>query len=153
MNGKFMVGKTFDHNLGLSCVFRQWRDTSHCSFLHGYAIAVTLRFSASKLDERGWVISFGGFSQIKEYLAATFDHKTLVATDDPHLGLLNKLHEQKIIDMVVVDNVGCEAFAYMVGQYVIAFLNGNADYRERNVRLVSCTIKEHSANEVTWIAP
>ena len=43
--------KTYDHNEGLSCAFRQWRaEDSHCRFIHGYAIAVSLTFGCKELE-------------------------------------------------------------------------------------------------------
>ena len=49
--------KTYGHDVGLSCSFRQWRAQSHCSKVHGYALSVKFTFAAEKLDERNWVRS------------------------------------------------------------------------------------------------
>ena len=59
---RYQSTKTFGHDLGISCAFRQWRAThSHCSKIHGYALSVTMVFEANTLDDRNWVMDFGGF--------------------------------------------------------------------------------------------
>ena len=45
---------------------RQWRDSGHCSYIHGYGRYVRLTFEASQLDERGWVMDFGDLKDIKK---------------------------------------------------------------------------------------
>lgn len=82
---KFRSTKTYGHDIGLSCCFRQWRSASHCRFLHGYALAVHLEFEADDLDARSWVMDFGSLKPVRQWLVQTFDHKTLVAADDPLL--------------------------------------------------------------------
>src|SRR4051812_22439004 len=83
---RFGSTKTYPHSIGLSCCFRQWRALhSHCRFLHGYALQVKLTFVAQTLDERNWVVDFGGLKDIKERLTELLDHKTIVARDDPEI--------------------------------------------------------------------
>lgn len=36
--------KTYGHNAGLSCAFRQWKANSHCKYLHGYALSFKFVF-------------------------------------------------------------------------------------------------------------
>ena len=53
--------KTYGHEEGLSAVFRQPNAThSHCSLLHGYSLGFRLVFSAEVLDDKNWVVDFGG---------------------------------------------------------------------------------------------
>ena len=52
--------KTYDHNEGLSCCFRQWRADSHCKLLHGYALAFKFVFATRALDARNCCYDFGG---------------------------------------------------------------------------------------------
>jgi len=85
----YLSTKTFGHELGLSAAFRQWKADSHCRFLHGYALAVKFTFAAEELDVRNWVVDFGGLKGLKQILEDTFDHKTLVASDDPLWEMLN----------------------------------------------------------------
>lgn len=106
--------KTYDHSVGLSCAFRQWRADSHCNKLHGYALKVDLEFESTELDHRNWVQDFGGLKLVKEWLAETFDHKTLVARDDPQITMFREMAQAGIIDMVTLPEVGCEQFARLI---------------------------------------
>ena len=142
--------KTFGHDLGLSACFRQWRAGSHCAFLHGYALAVRLEFEAEVLDERQWVVDFGSFGPLKDWLRQTFDHKTLVASDDPQMPWLREAHARGVVDMVEVPATGCEAFARLVGEATQRWLR-EAGHAPR-CRLVSAEVREHGANAAQWFA-
>jgi 6-pyruvoyltetrahydropterin/6-carboxytetrahydropterin synthase len=135
--------KTYGHNLGFSAAFRQYKADSHCHFIHGYALSVKLVFEADELDHRNWVVDFGGLKPIKKWLEDTFDHKTLVALDDPELDWFIESDRRGVIDIVVVEAVGCEKFAEMVYRKVAAWVADN--YGDR-VRLVSAEVAEHGAN-------
>jgi 6-pyruvoyltetrahydropterin/6-carboxytetrahydropterin synthase len=142
----YQVTKTYDHNLGLSACFRQWRTKSHCRFLHGYAIAVKLTFQCNTLDENNWVISFGALKPIKAKLEELFDHKTLVAHDDPERAFLEEAHRRGVADVIIVDSTGCERFADMIEDDVQAFLKEYGDYERRGVKLISVEVREHGGN-------
>ena len=45
--------------------FRQWRADSHCKFLHGYSFEFEFEFGAHELDERNWVVDFGGLKELE----------------------------------------------------------------------------------------
>lgn len=141
--------KSYGHDVGLSACFRQWRAESHCRFLHGYALAVSFKFEADTLDERNWVVDFGGMKPIKEMLQAFFDHKLLVAKDDPQLSTLCALKHAGLADVVIVDAVGCEAFAELIFCTTEGWLL-NEGYAPR-VRLVSVEVREHGANSAIFI--
>jgi 6-pyruvoyltetrahydropterin/6-carboxytetrahydropterin synthase len=144
----FRSTKTYGHEIGLSCAFRQWRADSHCRFLHGYAIAVRLEFEAQELDRRNWVVDFGSLKTVKTWLENTFDHKTLVAKDDPLWQDFRLLHDQGALQMIEVEHTGCEAFAKLIGECVQVWLKDNG-YVPR-VRLASCEVREHGANSAIW---
>ena len=138
--------KTFTHAQGLSCCFRQWRaNDSHCRFLHGYALQVKLTFAAKTLDERKWVIDFGSFKVLKRWLEITFDHKLLVAKDDPELQTFRALaYTHNVVQLVLVEDVGCEAFAKMISDFVTSWLEVNR-YSPR-VWMQSVEVSEHAGN-------
>ena len=140
--------KTFGHEIGLSAAFRQWKAESHCRFLHGYALSVQLVFGASELDHRNWVVDFGSLKGFKTWLEDTFDHKTLVARDDPHHAKFLDLHDLGIIDMVEVDRTGCESFAELIYKCAEIWLQDNG-YAPR-VRMVSVEVREHGANSALY---
>ena len=146
---KFRSTKTFTHSLGLSSCFRQWKAKSHCQFMHGYSLQVHVEFEATRLDERGWVVDFGGLKPIKQWLAEIFDHKTLVARDDPHLSTFLDLHSKGIIDLVLVDAVGCERFAELIFQRVEKFIC-SSEYDGR-VIVTKVEVSEHPGNSAIVI--
>ena len=81
---------------------RQWKDKGHCSFVHGYGRYVRLTFEASELDERGWVMDFGDLKDVKKWLEDQWDHKLLVAHDDPALLRLRELENEDIVKLTVM---------------------------------------------------
>ena len=148
----YRSSKTYGHEIGLSACFRQWRAQSHCRFLHGYALLVHLEFEAEELDERNWVVDFGSLKSFKGQLEQTFDHKLLVAADDPMLPELEKLDTLAgglgLAQVVVVPDVGCEAFARMIYDAAEVWLLDNG-YSPR-VRMHHVTVREHGANSATY---
>ena len=140
--------KQFGHDLGLSCCFRQWRAESHCNQLHGYAIAIRLVFEAEELDVRNWVVDFGSLKSLKQMFVDTFDHKLLVAEDDPDKDEICALAGMGIADVIVVPAVGCEKFAEYVFGATEVWLQSNG-YAPR-VKLISAEVKEHGANSAIY---
>lgn len=141
--------KTYGHEIGLSCCFRQWRAKSHCSKLHGYAIAVKFVFAAETLDENNWVVDFGGLKPLKAILEAFFDHKLLVAHDDPFLGTFLQLELAGVADVIVVpQGTGCEMFAQLIFEKTVTWLRKAFPH----TRLVSVEVKEHGANSAIKLA-
>jgi 6-pyruvoyltetrahydropterin/6-carboxytetrahydropterin synthase len=141
---RYQVIKTYGANEGWSCTFRQHLADSHCHFLHGYALGFAITFECSDLDARNWCYDFGDLKSIKAWLQDTFDHKTLVAEDDPMLALFQDMAGNGLIDMRIVPAVGCEKFAELVWHHVSAHLR-HSDYHPR-VRLVSVKVAEHMGN-------
>lgn len=121
---------------GYSTCFRQWRAThSHCRFLHGYAMEFKVTFQGP-LDDRNWVMDFGAFKRngIKEHLSDTFDHTTIVAADDPELEHFKILEEKGLIQLRILDHVGCEKFA----EYVFHAIQSRLDSNTAKVVRVEC---------------
>jgi 6-pyruvoyltetrahydropterin/6-carboxytetrahydropterin synthase len=89
---KYLSTKTYGNDRGLSCCFRQWRSThSHCSLLHGYSIGIKLIFESETLDDRNWVMDFGGLKAFKEWADYMFDHTLVIGADDPHRAMFEKM--------------------------------------------------------------
>jgi len=153
MIGKFYSTKTYGNDRGLSCCFRQWRSThSHCSLLHGYSIGVRVVFECDTLDERNWVMDFGGLKSFKSWLEATFDHTLLIARDDPEFKLLSRL-PLHVADIRIVDGVGCERFAEMAYNKMKEILEDDiSEGRALNptVRVKSVEVFEHEGNSAIY---
>ena len=147
---KYQSTKRWGHEQGLSCAFRQWRAPSHCHFVHGYSIAVKFVFEANELDYRNWVVDFGDLKELKKKVADLFDHKTVVAEDDPELEWFMKASKLGILDLNVLPNVGCEAFAETIYHMAVDYLNEKG-YSPR-ARLVSVEVSEHDGNSALVVA-
>lgn len=145
----FRSTKTYGHEAGLTATFRQWRAESHCRFMHGYALAIRLEFEADELDVRNWAVDFGSLKSFKQLLENTFDHKTLVAEDDPMIDEFRRLHQIGLIQMVEVPATGCEAFAKLVFDAAEVWLK-DAGYAPR-VRMHSVEVREHGSNSAIFV--
>jgi 6-pyruvoyltetrahydropterin/6-carboxytetrahydropterin synthase len=145
----FRSTKKWGHERGLSCAFRQWRAASHCARVHGYAIAIELVFEATELDERNWVVDFGALKEVEAIYRSHFDHKTLVAKDDPKLDQFKAMCQEGILDLLVVEAVGCEAFARMAYDIANQWLQGSG--HAPRVRLVSAQVSEHGSNSAIYL--
>lgn len=140
--------KTFGHELGLSCAFRQWRADSHCNLIHGYALSFKFTFESLTLDVRNWVVDFGSLKSLKQMLVDTFDHTLLVASDDPQIAAFQQLNNTGLARVIVVEATGCEAMARMVYAATEQWLK-DAGYSPR-VELVSVEVAEHGANSAIY---
>ncbi len=149
MASRYQSTKTYGHELGLSTAFRQWRADSHCQYLHGYALAITLIFEARDLDVRNWVVDFGSLKSLEQRLEDQFDHKTLVAEDDPEIELFRQMDARGLIQMRILPALGCEKFAEYVYGAAQVWLTDNG-YAPR-VRLISVEVREHGANSAIYL--
>lgn len=140
--------KTYGHEVGLSCAFRQWRAESHCRLLHGYALSFRFVFEAEELDARNWVVDFGGLKSLKQILADNFDHATIVAEDDPELDWFEEAAKRGMCRLVVLPSAGCERFAEYVYDVTETWLK-DAGFAPR-CRLISVEVSEHGANSAIF---
>lgn len=145
MNKRFYSGKTYSHATGHSCAFRQWRADSHCNLIHGYALQFELKFGG-ELDDRNWIVDFGGLKPLKNWLAEMFDHTYLVAEDDPELETFKELEAKKLVDLRIVSATGCERFAEMVFDYADNLVNELTNGR---CWVQEVTVREHGHNSAT----
>jgi 6-pyruvoyltetrahydropterin/6-carboxytetrahydropterin synthase len=173
---KYLSTKTYGTDRGLSCCFRQWRaDHSHCSLIHGYSIGIKLVFESETLDEKNWVMDFGGLKAFKEWADWQFDHTMCVALDDPHLETfkqLNKVNggfnDSGVCDLRIVSGVGCEKFAELAFRTMHEILKAYQESRGwthpdgrvfearypvgAGVRLRSAEVFEHAGNSAVYEA-
>lgn len=96
-----------------SCAFRQWKAThSHCAQVHGYQLKAKFWFGGSQLDEKQWLVDFGGLKELKAILQDTFDHTWCVAADDPCLPIIKQLEVAGAATLRIFENgVGIERAA------------------------------------------
>jgi len=140
--------KTYGHNIGLACVFRQPNaDHSHCHLLHGYSLAFRFTFGCDKLDNKNWAVDFGSLKPLKKWLEDHFDHKTAVDINDPHLDKLKELEKHDLAEIVEFDGVGAEMFAkhaFDFADKLIREQTGNRCY------VVEVECMEHGANSAIY---
>lgn len=144
----YRVSKTYGHDLGISTCFRQWKAPGHCKYLHGYALSFKFVFECDELDEHGWCVDFGNLKGLKCQLELNFDHKTLIAADDPQLELMQELAEHHCADLKVLPEVGCEAFAKLA--YDLAVNQLSIMGMGHRVRVLSCECAEHGTNSAIY---
>lgn len=143
----YLSKKVYEH-IG-STVFRQHRAHSHCNRLHGYSFSITLTFGADELDVTNWVCDFGSLKSFKGILEDLLDHTTLIAEDDPHLGIFQMLDEKEIIKLIILPSISCERIASYIAGALEVWLMDNG-YSPR-VWVVSVEVKEHTGNGAVYI--
>ena len=144
----FISTKTYGHEIGLSCAFRQWRAESHCKYIHGYALKVRLEFAATDLDVRNWVVDFGSLKSFKGLLEDTFDHKLIVAEDDPYKDEIMALAGYGVADIIELPATGCERFAEYIFEAAESWLDSNG--HGKRVQMLSVEVSEHGANSAIY---
>jgi 6-pyruvoyltetrahydropterin/6-carboxytetrahydropterin synthase len=147
--GKFQSSKVFD---GFSTVFRQWKaEDTHCRFLHGYGISFKVYFEG-ELDHRNWVWDFGGMKRAKtqidgkspkEWMDYMFDHTTIIAKDDPMIGLFSELDKLGTLQIRIIEATGAEKFAEYIYNKLNDFVHEETEGR---VRVTKVKFMEHGKN-------
>lgn len=150
---KYQSSKLFD---GYSTCFRQWKaDDTHCKFLHGYAVSFRVWFEGD-LDHRNWVFDFGGMKRAKtkihgmapkEYFEYLLDHTTIIAQDDPSLEFFKVMDAKGLIQLRIMDSVGCERFAEYFYTTINDFLLEETNGR---VKAIKVEVYEHERNAASY---
>lgn len=146
---KYYSTKTYGHNIGLSAVFRQPLAHSHCKFLHGYSLQFKFIFGCEELDERNWVVDFGGLKPLKKWLEDSFDHKVVVDREDPMLYKLTELESCGLAELTLFDGVGVEKFAEHAHKFADQLVREMTDNR---CYCVSAECAEHGSNSAIFEA-
>ena len=140
--------KTYGHNIGLACVFRQPNaDHSHCHLLHGYSLAFRFTFGCDQLDNKNWAVDFGSLKPLKKWLEDHFDHKTAVDINDPHLDKLKELEKHDLAEIVEFDGVGAEMFAKHAFDFADTLIREQTNNR---CYVVEVECMEHGANSAIY---
>ena len=125
-----------------STAFRQPNAKSHCRFLHGYNLEAKFYFMSDKLDSNNWVVDFGSLKDLKRIRGHHFDHKTIIAEDDPHIEIFKKLHYLEVVDLVFMESVGIEKFA----EFCLKKANQVVKNKENNAKCYKVEVFEHEKN-------
>ena len=117
-------------------------------------------------------MDFGGLKAFKEWSEWQFDHTLVVGADDPHLSKfqelakLGKQAEGGIVDLRIVEAVGCEKFAELayrtMNEILIAYQVGGKWHHPdgrvfearypvgAEVKLRSVEVFEHAGNSAVY---
>jgi 6-pyruvoyltetrahydropterin/6-carboxytetrahydropterin synthase len=135
-----------------SCAFRQFgAGHSHCQYLHGYQLKAKFIFGSSSLDERNWVVDFGGLKKLKEVLQHQFDHTLCIAANDPCLELFEQLERAgACVLRIMPGGVGIEKTAEYCFEAASSFITEH--YGER-CWVESVEVYEHEANTAIYTKP
>ena len=140
--------KTYGHNIGLACVFRQPNaDHSHCHLLHGYSLQFRFTFGCDNLDDKNWAVDFGGLKPLKAWLEDKFDHKLALDNNDPHIEKFKELEALDLAEIRYFDGVGAEKFAEHAFNFADKLIREATDNRCYCVE-VECA--EHGANSAIY---
>ena len=153
MSGNFESKKLYQ---GYSTCFRQWkaRDT-HCKFLHGYGVSFEVTFTG-ELDDRNWIFDFGGLKRTDlkiegknpvDYFKWLFDHTVIIAEDDPEKEKFMHLEKSGVLQLRLVEAVGCEQFAKLVYDKLNPVILAQSDGR---CKIKSVRFCEHERNSATY---
>ena len=135
-----------------SCAFRQWRATdSHCRHIHGYQLKAKIWFGCNTLDDRNWVVDFGGLKDLKAILQGYFDHTLTVAADDPALELFKELATGDVINLRVFEGgVGIEKTAEFVFNLTQEYIKAASSGR---FWVNAVEVFEHADNSAVYTNP
>ena len=130
---------------------RQWRSDSHCQLVHGYGRHVEIEFACHELDDRGWVFDFGNLKDVEQWLKDQWDHRVLIAHDDPELVSLTKADRLNLISINVCPESygpGIEQSAHWVFDHVTEWVNNITDGR---VWVDRVRVYEHEKNFAEYV--
>jgi len=145
---KHLSTKTYGHNIGLSCAFRQPNAThSHCRFIHGYSLQFKFTFGCDKLDDKNWAVDFGGLKPLKAWLQDSFDHKLALDKNDPHIEKFRELEKLDLVDIKIFDGVGAEKFAEHAFNFADKLVREQTNNR---CYVVEVECAEHGANSAIY---
>lgn len=134
-----MYVSTKNYEQEFPIAYRQWRADTACAYIHGYSISVYLEFESEYLDNRNWVVDFSSLRPFKEFMKDLFDHKLLVAQDDPEFKTFEDLHKRGLCKMTVVEKTGCEGISKWLYDYVNEIWLPENGYGHVHCRLVKIT--------------
>ena len=136
----------------ISVGHRQWRDKGHCRFAHGYGRYVELTFACHSLDDKGWVMDFGGLREVKMIINHEWDHRMLIASDDPLLETFKDLNVKEAIDLNIMNvergwGPGIESSCKFLYDIIQPYIKEVTDQR---VWIKKVQIWEHENNSASY---
>ena len=135
----------------ISTGHRQWKDDGHCKFVHVYGRYVEFTFHCLERDEKGWVMDFGDLKDVKQWLEEQWDHRLLIAHDDPLVGLFEGLHKVGGVNL----NVMPEGYGPGIeesSRYLYDMINPKIKTKTNNrVEITRVEVWEHENNHAEYV--
>ena len=104
-------------------------------------------FGASELDERNWVVDFGGLKP-KHGLKIHLTAKVVLDEKDHSCIHFETLEQAKLAELTILDGVGVEMFAYHAWKFANDFVK---EMTEGRCWCESAECAEHGANSALYI--
>lgn len=129
-----MIFKSTKSYYNMPCSHQQWKDadqsgipgTGECAKTHGYSREVHFEFTATEVDEYGWVVGFGALKPVKDWLTWLFDHTSLWEASDPRLEKViefNKTLDFPVNNIRVLPfGVSMEQSSFFIALFVVPFI-------------------------------
>lgn len=83
----------------------------------------------------------------KDYFAYLLDHTTIISEDDPYLPYFKQMDEDGIIQLRILESVGCERFAEYLYKTINDFLQVETEGR---VKAIKVEVYEHERNSSSY---
>lgn len=131
----------------LPCAHRQWRDKGDCRFVHGYDRSVHIVFQCKELDDKNWVMDFGGLRDFKAWLDDLFDHTLLINEDDPEMEFFKEMERRELCKLRVLPNIGMEGSSKYIFDYLEKWLAKETNGR---VEVYSVECRENDKNSAVY---
>lgn len=136
---------------------RQPSHNGHCAWIHGHNWSFKFTFSATELDECGFVIDFGKLKWLKQWLEERFDHTVLLNEDDPRLEYLiemlrsdiwscDEIGAERLAKIITVSDCSCEGIAKFLLEEVGKLVSEQTKGR---VSVSEVVVYEDSKNSAT----
>jgi 6-pyruvoyltetrahydropterin/6-carboxytetrahydropterin synthase len=142
----YETSKEFNHDLGLTAIYRLWRSQTKQHRLRGASLAFEMVFGVGSLDEQDWLIEIGGLAPVEDFLVLNFDHTVLVAKDDPQREVFCELDRCGLARLRVIEGCGVEAVARYVYDWVSNWLHA----LHPGVTLLRVTCCEQGGRRATY---
>jgi 6-pyruvoyltetrahydropterin/6-carboxytetrahydropterin synthase len=97
-------------------------------------------------------MDFGGLKPFKEWIKTTFDHRLLIAEDDPMKEKLIGLGLDGLGQPLIVKHIGCEAFAKMIYDELKQYLRSTHKLfgYGGNIEIRRVEVREHAGNSAYY---
>lgn len=144
MGERYTITKSYNN---LKAAHAQWRHEGHCKRAHGENWTIHITFTTLELDDKNFIVDFGGLRGLRDQLEHYFDHTLLLDEDDPQKTLFDALSEAGRAKIHYLPSASAEGLSKFVfglsNDYILNFTNGRVWVQE-------VTVEEDCKNTATY---